>query len=311
MTALTPHQYAATFHASLATADLIRPRSEQVELGVSSIGVCREQARRVLVGEVGTKTVGMAALMGTWAHDGITEARRLTNPDLLLNEEVEVTLPSGIVVVGHLDECDPSEPSVTDYKTDDGITMARKTGSDDQQRFQRMLYALGAVQAGLVAEQGLVVRNIWVDRSGRHDEYHIEQEPFSREVIAAADVWLSDAVYAAQHGEPAQRDKDRAWCKVCCPFFESCRGGEDDALDLMDPRYRIAAEAYLDGKALEKAGAAQAEDTRRVLADLQEQRGTFMAGEYAIRWTQVNRKDGVSYPKLMVEHRPSAARDAA
>lgn len=300
---MTPHQFAASFSASLEAADLSRPRSEQTDLGVSAVGVCHEQVRRIMVGEVGTKTVGMAALVGTWCHDGITAARKMLNPRLLHEVEVTVTLPSGITLLGHVDELDPDEPSATDFKTADGLSMARKMGSDDQQRFQRHLYALGAVQAGLVSEEGLVVRNLWIDRSGRTDELHVEQEPFSREVIQAADAWLSDVVYAVRNGEPAQRDKDRSWCMKCCPFAADCRGGEEDSLLLLDPVYASAAQAVLDGKALEKAGAAQAEDGRRVLEPLQEQRGTFVAGDYAIRWTTINRKDGISYPKLSVEER--------
>lgn len=293
---MRPHEYAALFSASLEAFDATRPRSEQKIPGVSSVGVCHEQFRFLLSGETGENKASMKALVGTWAHAGITEARRAFNPALLHDVELEITLPSGVQLLGHADEIDRAEPSVCDFKSADGLSIARRTGSDDQQRFQRHLYALGAIQAGLVPEEGLTVRNIWIDRSGRTDEVHVEQEPFSRDVIIAADAWISDSLYALQHGEPAQRDKDRTWCEQCCPFFLPCRGEDTiDATPLTDPLYEVAARTYVEGKATEKAAAVEAEDARRLLEGV-----SGKAGPFLIRWTHVNPVDKAPYDRLLI-----------
>lgn len=303
-------EYAASFVASLDLYDALRPRTQQREMGVSSVGLCASYAGFKLAGAEPTDApVSRQAAMGSAAHDLIAAARKAFKPELLTGVEVEVTLPSGIVLVGHPDEVDPSEPSVTDAKTvaDEAALIAlRRTGSSLQQRFQRHLYYLGCAQAGLVPPAG-TVRNVWTDRSGQAEWVHVEQEPFDMAIIHDADRWLGDVAYAVEHGEETPRDKHYTWCQRFCEFFSACRAGQTHSdLIISDPEFIGAASLVMEGRETEKIGKGLTEHGRRVLADLQayasdnEDMVAFVAGDYRVRWNRVHRTDA-SFWRLDVD----------
>lgn len=226
---MTPDDFGLTFQFDLESHDATRARSLQSDagtIGVSDLHTCREKVRRTLLGHVATDTTDKwAALVGTYVDAGVKEARAASGRNLLHDVELSVTLPNGIVLPGHADEIDPDEPSVTDYKTKDALAGVRRTGADEQARAQRHLYYLGAVQAGIVGENG-VVRNIFLDRSGSDPHPHVEQEPFDMGVVLAAQAWYEDSIYAAEHGEDAMKDWPRTMCERFCQFFTACRGSE-------------------------------------------------------------------------------------
>lgn len=307
---MTPDEYAASMVASLAFWDASRPRSMQRELGVSSIGLCHTQAAFVIAGlEPTDAPEGRQALMGTAAHEVIGAARAAYNPGLLLETELTVALPSGMTVVGHADEIDPDEPGVTDYKTlpaDSDMVALRRTGSSEQQRFQRHLYYLGAHQAGLVPAEG-VVRNVWIDRSGQCVDPYVEQEPFSMDVVRQADMWLTDVRYAVDHGEETPKDKHYEWCKRFCEFFSHCRQNDHPDLLVSDPELVRAARLTLQGRLMAAEGKALEESARRVLEVLQPDPGgdvqAFLLDDVRVRWSWVNseRTTKGGYHKLAVE----------
>lgn len=298
---LTPDDYAASMSASLDVYDALRPRSMQTDLGVSSIGDCRSEALWRLTGVQPTDApTGRQALFGTAAHEMIAAARKQFVPGILVETELSITLPSGQVVVGHCDEIDPGEPSVTDWKTvadSADIVALRRTGCSEQQRFQRHLYALGAIQAGLVPEQGLTVRNVWVDRAGQTNEPYVEQEPFSMAVVEAADSWLSDVLYAREHGEEVTQDHHYDWCRRFCEFFTHCRAGQAHAdAHVTDPELIQAAVLHAEGRDLRKKGEALEKAGRRILEPLQatahEDVAAFLIGAHRVRWSRVNSTTG-------------------
>lgn len=121
------------------------------------------------------------------------------------------------------------------HNTKDGLAAIRRGLADEQYRFQRHIQYLAAHQAGLVPADG-VVRNVFLDRSGSDPHPHVEQEPFSPQVIAEATDWLDDVLYAVKHDERASQDRPRVWCKDYCPFYTDCRGAEIEIEDITDPR---------------------------------------------------------------------------
>lgn len=244
MTALDAETFGHLFLADLRADDLARPRSTQATLGVSSVGHCRRQASYVLAGVPPTDASdSTAALLGTMIHEGALAARKRANPDLLIEAELKIDLPNGLSLLGHADEIDPDEPSVTDLKTTGNIGYVRKHGASLQQRYQRHLYALGAIQAGLVETEGLLVRNLWLDRTGADPVPHVEQEPFSLEVVAEAAAWLGEARDAALSGSEAPCDKDYSFCRSYCQWFTRARGTEepDAGREIADPELCTAA----------------------------------------------------------------------
>jgi hypothetical protein len=243
-----PDEFGSLFIWDLNAAELLSPRARQQDagtIGVSDLFTCREKVRRIITGapttDVPDKT---AAIIGTYIHQGALAARKAARPHLLHEVELHITLPNGYVLLGHADEIDPSEPSVTDLKTKAGLALVRRAGADEQMRAQRHAYYLGALQAGLVPSDKGVVRNLFIDREGGDPHPHVEQEPFSMDVVYAAQEWLSDAQYAAEHNEQASKDWPRNMCENWCPFFTSCRGSEDIQEDfLTGHRALVLAEA--------------------------------------------------------------------
>lgn len=243
---MQPDEYAAGFTADVEVANATSARhlaGLDGVIGASSFD-CRERIRRTL------KRVPPSSVPSKWAanvgsalDEWIKKVRGDANPNLLLKADLTATLPNGFVLPVHPDEIDPDEPSVTDYKTKNGLAAIRGGFADDANRFQRHLQGFAATQAGLVTGD-LIVRNVFVDRSGKDPEPHVEQEPFSMDVVREATEFLGDALYAAEHDEEASKDKPRYFCKVACEHFADCRGNEIEAKFIADPDTRQRVEAF-------------------------------------------------------------------
>jgi len=257
---VTPDDYAAGFIADLKISDADDPRQQQTDkriLGASDIGHCREYARRFLEGEPFTDTPeGSQARAGRAFHALVLPAVASQRPGALVEQEVRVLLPNGVEVLGHVDLVEPDEPSVTDLKTVDAdLAAVRRTGASEQQKMQRQLYAAGAVQAGLVPADGLIVRNIWMDRSGTPTPPHVEQEPYDPQYLDRAASWIEEVMHHVQAGTEAPRDKDLYWCRAFCPFAAACRGPQEDAAEeTVSEEYAAAAALYLEGAVMEREG---------------------------------------------------------
>jgi len=241
---MEPDEYAFQFQWDLAAFDLLSERSrygDEGGIGASNFG-CREEMRRILTRSERTDSPSKwAAIVGSYVDQGAKAARKGANPNLIIDVKLPVTLYP--VVAGRdgykffvsPDEIDPDEPSCTDLKTKDGLAAIRRALSDEQYRFQRHIQYLAAWQNGLVPEQG-IVRNVFVDRSGKDDRPHVEQEPFSLQVIEEVTEWLNDVLYAVKHNEEAMKDKPRVFCKDYCAFYTACRGPEIETEKITDPQ---------------------------------------------------------------------------
>lgn len=303
---MTPDEYAAQLATDLDIAQETAPRSLQRHLGISDLGSCHAEALYKLRQTEPTDHVeGWQALFGGAVGDAIEKARA-ARPHLLHQVPVVVTLPSGRQIPGTADEVDPAEPSVTDFKSKDDeakLVWQRNQGATDQQRFQRHLCYLGAHQAGLVPEQG-IVRNAYVARSGRGAPL-IEQEPFSMDVVLEADRWLGDVLYAAEHGEEASKDHHYSWCAEWCPFFTLCRDGDSAVTDMITDLELVAAtHATREARSAAKVADLEEKAARSVLEPLQRTaEGGLVAWETPDggrgRWVWINKKNG-GYWKLEV-----------
>jgi hypothetical protein len=297
---LSPDEWAASFTAALDTYEALRPRTSQKTLGISSLGHCASLAGFVMAGTEPTDApTGRQAMAGTAFHEMVVKARGAWNPKLLLDLEVTATLPSGAKVIGHPDEIDPDEPSVTDVKTvsdEDALRALRRTGSSRQQQWQRHVYYLAAAQAGLVPPEG-TVRNVWIDRAGQAEWVYVEQEPFSMEVVLDADRWMEDVAYAQRHGELLPQDKPFNWCQRFCEYFSACRAGQahPDAT-ITDPEFIRAAALVYEGRQEEKEAKAAVATGRMILDPLKDNGSedvqAFLAGGYRVRWNHSHKVSG-------------------
>lgn len=247
MTALSADEYAAVFQMDLHAADARSARTRQTasgQVGISDLGRCQEHTRRIIAQLPATDAPATAAaFMGHAAHDKIEAARHAANPQLQFNRRVTLTLPNGAEVPGTIDECDPDEPSVTDWKSKDGLADIIKEGSTRQQRWQRHGYYAALVQAGEVPVEG-VVRNVYIDRSGQDERVHVEQEPYDPSVLVEMSEWLDDVFSAHIHGQEALKEKPRTWCRRFCQFYSACRLGEVEEADLTNDPLASAVDRY-------------------------------------------------------------------
>lgn len=252
---LDPETFALLFRSDMDSATVLSVRSRHSDeggIGASSFG-CREEMRRILAKEPASDAPDMMrAIIGSYVDEGLKRDRKAANPRLIVDAELTVTLPNGFSFPVHPDEIDPDEPSVTDYKTKDGLEAIRRGLTDDQYRFQRHIQTLAAIQAGIVGENA-VARNVFIDRSGRDGAPHVEQEPFSQQIIEQATEWLDDVLYAREHDEEAWKDRPRVFCEQFCRFYTACREPEIDVEEITDPKLAALVDAL--GEADQRAKA--------------------------------------------------------
>lgn len=285
-TILDPDTYAAVFAMSLKAADADRDRSKQTAagiVGVSDLFSCQEKVRLTVTETPWTNVPNSsAAWVGSAVHEAVGKARKAMNPDLLIEQEFRITLPSGLTILAHADEVDRDEPSVTDYKTKDGLEYVRKHGPSENERVQRALYYYGAIQAGLVDDSG-ICRNIWIDRSGKDPDPFVSQEPFDMGYVLAADLWLQQVVEAVKDGVEAPKEWPVYRCKQYCPWFTVCRGRDLPEKHTADPEIIRAATEVFESRAASKEATALVEQAVPVLDGFD-----GIAGPFRVRHTVVN-----------------------
>ena len=193
-------------------------RSQQAaegRLGPSDIGFCRQKAALMTRGiEATDSTPKMAAAIGTAWHNYAEAAIKAMFPDWILgsidNLTVTATLPSGAEISGHPDIVIPSENTVLDIKTVDGFAWIEREGASQNHRYQRHLYALGCIQAGMFDnDKPVYVGNVYFDRSGKDTRVIVKIEELDVTLTDEIDSWVQDVIYAVKHNEDASRDPRR------------------------------------------------------------------------------------------------------
>lgn len=293
-------EYAAKFWLDLASADEKSERSQQSVSGIigPSDMVCRERARHIVIGTPMTdRKSNAAAIVGTFIHQGLERSRSKIHPHLLHEISVEIELPNGATMVGHADEVDPVENSVTDFKTVSDLDYRRRVGVEQAHLRQAHLYALGLVQAEIL-KPNPIVRICYIDRSGKHNEPFVYQQRFDEEVLAECNDWISDVIYAVQHGEEASKDWPREMCRSFCPYYSACRTDELDGEALLG-EVAQAARVYMESHQLEQENKRVKEQAKALLVDA----NGFTEDGIAVRWVTVNRDEG-SYDRIDVRMLP-------
>lgn len=294
---LTPSEWEEIFYADLIAHDHGSDRSLQAKAGIigPSDLVCRERARRIVVEAPRTDEPSMnAAILGTYIHEGITRARSAINPDLLHEVAVEITLPSGPVMVGHADEVDPKENSVTDFKTVNDVAYRRKVGPEAAHIRQVHLYALGLVQAGIL-QKDPIVRLAYIDRSGKEPRPYVYQQRYDHLEILMADDFVGDVIYAVREGEEATKDWPREKCRRFCPYYSGCRPDDRAGLPVESTEASAAALVYFAAHQEQREATKIKEQAREHLIGVD---GVTPEG-MLVRWTRVNTDDG-GYDRLDV-----------
>lgn len=266
------------------------PRSQQssrFEIGVSDLGTCSERTRRMLAEIPEPETDALAAFIGTAVGSHAEDAIKAMYPEAITQATVSTTLHGDggdYIVTGHPDVLLPT--LCVDFKTSDGLEVAKRDGSNRQQMFQRMIYAKAAHEAGFFSVPLHEVRtaNVWIDRSGRTKEVHVQMDLYSPEVVAEATDWLDEVVYAHLHGQTARKEPAREWCRAACGFFAECRMYDSDVEGLLtDPTVITAIGMYSEGHSLEVAGKKLKAEAKPYLEGI-----SGYTHDFQLRWSHVN-----------------------
>lgn len=266
-------------------------QADEGRLGPSDIGFCRQKAVLMTKGvEATDSSPKWAAAVGTAIHNYVEEAVKEMFPTWLLGSidhlSVTATLPSGAEISGHPDIVIPNENTVLDIKTVDGFEWVKREGTSQQHKYQRHLYAMGCMQAGMFdLDKPVYVGNLYFDRSGKQQQPLLLIDEFDPTLTDEIDAWVTDVIYAVKNGEDSSRDIPSAVCERICSHFTACRGGlqmNEGGEQITAPELLTAVDMYVSARELTK----QAEQMKKEASSrLFGVNGS--TGKWEVRWVEV------------------------
>lgn len=281
------------------------PRTQQSRegrIGPSDIGFCRNKTALTIKEIQPTDSSNpWASAIGSAVHNHIEQFIEQAYGDTWLVEKQKVTahLPrTAAEISGTPDFIIPEHNLVLDAKTVDGLRKVQHYGPSQGHLYQRHLYALGAIDAGLLdPTRQVYVGNLYIDVSrGDHDspKVWVTIDAMDEALTDEIDSWVEDVIYAVRYGEDASRDIAPAVCERFCEFFTVCRGSLPmrDSEPLDDPEIMRMVEMYVQGRDMEKEGKQMKSEASAVLTGL-----NGSTGEYQVRTVFVQAQDIPGYQR--------------
>ena len=201
---------------SLEAYDSQRDRSQQVEVGPSSIGGCRRQVYHILkqTPKVNTETESLASILGTFIHAGIADSIKREDPfgDNFIIEQ-EVTFGN---LKGHVDLFIKDLGLVVDWKTTKKASL--RYFPKMQQRLQVQVYGY------LLSQNGHEVKNVSlvaIPRDGIMTEIRAHVEPYDENLALEGLAWLNDLRALVAMNGPAPEPTERlSFCANYCDYYD-------------------------------------------------------------------------------------------
>ena len=266
-------------------------QSDEGRLGPSDIGFCRQKAALMTRGvEATDSNPKSAAAVGTAVHTYVEAALKSMFPTWLMGSiddvTVTATLPSGATISGHPDIVIPEDNTVLDIKTVDGFQWIKREGTSQQHKYQRHLYAMGCIAAGLFDKtKPVYVGNVYFDRSGKEPVPMVFVEELDPTLTDEIDGWITDVIYAVTNKEDASRDIPSAVCEKICSHFTACRGGlqsNSEGEQIVDSDLVSAVEMYVEGRNMEKTAKQMKDEAVSILAGI-----NGATQNWQVRWVNV------------------------
>lgn len=276
-------------------------QASEGRLGPSDIGFCRQKAALMVRGVEATDAPPKwAAAVGTAVHNYVEAAIKQMFPDWLMGSiddvTVTATLPSGAQISGHPDIVIPSENTVLDIKTVDGFQWVKREGTSQQHKYQRHLYAMGCIAAGLFdPEKPVWVGNVYFDRSGKQPAPLVFVEEMDPMLTDEIDSWVGDVIYAVKNNEDASRDIPAAVCERICSHFTACRGAletNDGGELIIDTELVSAIDMYTEARGMEKTAKQMKDEASARLLGV-----NGSTGQWQVRWVEVQPSKVESFEK--------------
>lgn len=285
-----------------------KPRNQQIHLGPSELGGCREYIRNVMVGtpQQASDVWPTAAVVGTLVGSHM-EAVCQQYMDAQTEVPVTTTLPNGIKVSGHADIVLVAENAVVDAKTKNELHEVLSEGSSLDNKVQVSVYTLGLVQKGVLTE-GASAHLIYVDRSGMQQFLHetiIEWD----DILGYVDLCvqrMEEVLDAQSHIDQGEveyardlRDKTPPFCyseRVLCPFRDLCWKGSEWVPNKMieDPDIIAIVDRFVAVRDDHNAAAAMRKELRLQLDGVS---GLTPSG-YAVTWSGTEKSPALYVTKV-------------
>ena len=275
------------------------PRTQHArsgKIGPSDIGFCRNKTALVIK-EVGPTDASnpWAAAIGVAIHRHIEQFIKDVYGEtwIVEGDKVTATLPrAGAEISGTADLILPEYNLIIDIKTVDGLRKVQHYGPSQSHLYQRHLYAMGAIDAGILdPSKQVYVGNLYIDVSRGDPEsakVWVTIDEMDDSLTDEIDSWVEDVIYAVRYQEDASRDIAPAICERFCEFFTVCRGGlpSQESEPLLDPEILQAVDMYVRGRDMAKEGEQMKKEAAQVLTGL-----NGSTGEWQVRTVEVAPQD--------------------
>jgi len=197
---------------SLVADDLQRDRSQQVEIGASSIGGCKRQAWHIInqTHKTNFQTETLSAILGTAIHAHIAEAIKYADPfgdNFIIEQEVRTD-----DLKGHVDLYIKSAKKVVDWKST--TLESLKKFPNAQQKMQINLYGYLLNANGFPVER---VALCGIPRDGKMSEIKVWESEYDPKLAEKGLAWLKDIKTREQAPDP---EKTRYYCQSYCSYFD-------------------------------------------------------------------------------------------
>lgn len=200
---------------ALAGHDNQRDRSQQVDVGPSSIGDCRRRVFMTITqAPKVNETDSLAAIMGTFIHAGIAEAIKREDPfgdNFLIEQEFKI---DGLR--GHVDLYIKDKKQIVDWKTTKVKSL--RYFPSDQQKMQVQLYGYLLTQNGYEVEKVTLVA---IARDGNSQDVREYTEPYNEQTALDGLAWLAEVKEAAKNNLAPEPEKDVFFCRSWCSYYDA------------------------------------------------------------------------------------------
>lgn len=308
---------AATVTRVIRSATMDSARSQQSAahlVGMSDMGGCREYLRLTVLEtpfdpvEDEEEDLNLASFIGTAFGDRLESMM----PDGYQTQvPISLDLPNGLSVSGTCDILNPAA-GVWDGKTTKHYASIRRHGPDDAHLAQISGYLVGAAQMGLF-DEGVepYAALVYFDRLGTYEKplVHVITLDEAKDILwgdpeDSVQGHLEQVIYAVQHDEVTSRDRPEAWCKIACPYYQTCYWGATDVNQIIDaPDLLQAVDDVLAAKAMEKEAKALKAAGQARLAGV-----NGSTRRHLVRWITVNGSETrAGYERLDLREIPRPA----
>lgn len=250
-------------------------------VGPSDLSGCARAVKYTMLQEPQAPSkYNLAPKFGTAFHTMLAEAAYEAG---YLHSEQHLTITLGDqIITGTADLIVPEENAVYDHKTVADLSWVAKHGADVKHIDQVHLYALGAVQAGLIDQSKAMGCVVYWDKSGTVDEpltFWFDINWSRIDVLAEKyrSILRSD-LDQIPYGEPL------TFCLNLCPFAQVCRVDFFEAENHDDPDVYSAIEDLQQVKAEIKALEARKKEIEKELDPIPSGR----YGDFSVKWVHIS-----------------------